>query len=119
MSFVPVDLIEVQCGGLFYGISLGSPGGGEVEGSGITLLSSMASELSSVVSEQNEKSKQQPATPGATNEQDTRDEPQLLNLFGRPTPALGVGQSSPAALQLMTDLCRHLIDRIDEIAKSS
>ena len=28
-------------------------------------------------------------------------------------PALGVGASSPAALTLMDDLCRHLVDRIE------
>ncbi len=41
----------------------------------------------------------------------------FIDDLGRPTPALGVGEESPAALQLMTDLCRHLIGRIEEIAK--
>ena len=120
ISFVPVDLLEVQCGGFIEVVSVVLPGGG-VEGVGreVVLLSSMSSE-------QNGESEQQPAAPGTTSEQDKRDEPLplvldeplSLILYGRPTPPLGVGKKSPAALQLMTDLCRHLIDRIEEIAKS-
>ena len=88
VSFVPVDLIKVQCGGFIPSVSLVLPGGGVEEvGRGVALLSSM-------ISEQNGESKQQTASPGTTSEQDTRDEPQPLNLFGRPTPALGVGQNS-------------------------
>lgn len=41
-----------------------------------------------------------------------------LSYFGLPAPELGVGQDSPAALKLMDDLCRHLIDRLDRLSAS-
>ena len=31
-------------------------------------------------------------------------------------PVLGVGRSSPAAISLMDDLCRHLVDRLEAMA---
>ena len=41
-----------------------------------------------------------------------------LSYLGLPAPELGVGGGSPAAIKLMDDLCRHLIDRLDRLSAS-
>ena len=35
-----------------------------------------------------------------------------------PTPKLGVGDQSPAAISLMDDLCRHLVGRLETMRKN-
>ena len=113
VHFVPIDLLEVRCGGLFSQIELVLPGGGdETGGNTIGLLYEVEAEEWATLH-----AAETPNTSGgATEKKAEPDYVSDLGLFGSPAPPLGVGSESPAAFQLMNDLCRHLIDRIEAMA---
>ena len=113
VSFVPVDLLEARCGGFLSTIELVLPGGGKEGRETIPLLNAMFANVEEASPENATAAKKETA-----NKQDTLDNPLLLSMWGSPAPPLGVGEESPAALRLMNDLCRHLIDRIETMARS-
>lgn len=110
VSFVPVELLEARCGG-FPQIELVLPGGG-AEGRETIPLVQMTNQEE--ISEQNAAD----ASQETGKNRGSLEIPRAMSWFGVPAPPLGVGDRSPAALQLMNDLCRHLIDRIETMARS-
>jgi hypothetical protein len=49
----------------------------------------------------------------------SNDKPMDDDYFGVWAPSLGVGDSSPAARGLMDELCKHVVERLDEMAARS